>query len=90
MEDLSLSTFKAQSVCRRQIGDTRCITQAVIQMIQKEKENHSLGLNQFSRLKKRNLHLIFMGMEFTWQWLAYFFCINPDFEMHLTFSGVPC
>ena len=73
MEDLSLSTFKAQSVCRRQTGDTRCITQAVIQMIQKEKENHSLGLNQFSRLKKRNLHLIFMGMEFTWQLLAYFF-----------------
>ena len=73
MEDLSLSTFKAQSVCRRQIGDSRCITQAVIQMIQKEKENHSLGLNQFSSLKKRNLHLIFMGMDFTWQLLAYFF-----------------
>lgn len=53
MEDLSLSTFKAKSVCRRQIGDVRCITQAIIQMIQKEKENHSLGLKQFSRLKKK-------------------------------------
>ena len=88
MEDLSLSTFKAISVSRRQIGDVRCITQAIIQMIQKEKENHSLGLKQFSCLKKKSafdLHGdgIYLAIA------CLLFCINPDFEMHLTFSGVP-
>ena len=69
MEDLSLRTFKAKSVCRIHIGEARCITQAIIQMIQEEKEKCSLGLKEFSCLK--NLHLIFMGIEFTWQLLVY-------------------
>lgn len=42
MEDLSLRKFKPKSVCRIQIGKVKCITQAIIQIIQKEKENHSL------------------------------------------------
>ena len=89
MEDLSLSTFKAKSVCRRQIGDVRCITQAIIQMIQKEKENHSLGLKQFSRLKKKKSAFDLHGDGIYLAIACLLFYINPDFEVHLTFSGVP-
>lgn len=78
MEDLSLRTFKAKSVCRIHTGEARCITQAIIQMIQEEKEKRSVGLKQFSCLK--NLHLIFMGIQFTWQLLVYFFVYTQIFK----------